>query len=207
VQWTTSFTEKGGALEIMDYDNDCASIFAEDVTEKKKTGRGAFSKTSCTRKRNGGMPSDFLRGKKLREYMGNSEVITYNLNDIKKVKHNKHGKKTSAEDDVCICEMYVGGKKTPDIIKKYGISFPTLYGILKRNGIPKRTDNLKEPLKDTSPELISGNELEPITLCEPREDFTDYKYEFECLEKKYSLLKHENDKYKIALLNLALRAM
>ncbi len=195
-------------VEIEDYENDCESIFAEDVAEKKKTGRGMYGKTAFTRNRNGGMPSDMLKGKELRKYMGNSEVTTYNLNDIKKIVPGKFGKKTTAEGDACICKMYVDGEKISTITKKYGISAPVVYAILKKSGIPKRAKKEKGT-DEILPETTADIEPAPIELCEPCEDLcetsVDYKYEFEQMAKKYALLKEENDKYKFALLNLAMR--
>jgi hypothetical protein len=136
----------------MDRDNDCESIFIEDVIEKKKTGRSAFSKTNCTRRRNGGMPSDMLRGKKLKEYMGNSEVKAYNLNDVAKVKTYNSRKKTTYEDDIEIIKMYQNGDKISAITSRYEISPPVVYSILKANGIQKKSEISKQQAECAPPE-------------------------------------------------------
>jgi hypothetical protein len=190
----------------MDYDNDCESIFREDVIDKKKTGRGMYGKTNFTRKRNGGMPSDMLKGKKLREYMGNSEVTTYNLNDVQKVgKSRKPRTRITPEMESSICELYKSGAKRKVILSMFDISGQALRNVLMRNKVYEvpGKPNIILPVSEayTTPDVVAMDEPEIFT----EEPEINYKWELEHLQKKNTMLKEENEKYRIALLNLALR--
>jgi transposase-like protein len=193
----------------MDYDNDCKSIFYEDVYDKKKTGRSAFSKTNCTRKRNGGMPSDFLKGKALREYMGNSEVKVYNLKDLEPKKHRGASRRFTKEIEDQICAAYLSGKTYKEIRTQFNInSNNTLGKILRRNGveckrysIPKKADNFTAV--DAAEVLTSECDPE-LEETEPTISEIEIKL-IELQERKIAMLMDENEKYKTALLNLALR--
>ena len=56
-------------------------IFYQEAQDKKRTGRGIYNRASRTGKGKGYMPVDLLSGKAKEEYMGNSEVTRYFIND------------------------------------------------------------------------------------------------------------------------------